>query len=115
MFFELLTDGRSCTKHKNSSASPDMHAVRNIKMAVPALTGTGGGKGCPTHELVYRTRNVRAPVQSSGKGKLWQSNKKLLTASKSSVLQLLNTSSPCHHINNPTSQISGYTANSRIS
>jgi hypothetical protein len=92
-----------------------MHTVISIKMEVPALTGTVGGKGCPTHELVYCTRNIRAPVQSSGKGKLWQDNKKLLTASKSSVLHFLNTSSPCHHINNPTSQISMYTANSRNS
>lgn len=43
-----------------SSSSPNMHAVRNIKMAVLALTGTVGGKGCPTYEIVYCTGNVRA-------------------------------------------------------
>ena len=66
-----------------------MHTERNIKMAVPGLTGTVGGKACLTYELVYRTGNVRAPALSSGKGKLWHSNKTLVT----SVLQLLNTSS----------------------
>jgi len=78
-----------------------MHTIRNIKIAVPALMGTVGGKGCHTYEIVYHTGNVRSQVESSGKGKLWQCNKKLLTARKSSVLQHLNTSSPCHHINIP--------------
>jgi hypothetical protein len=84
--------------------------LRIIKMAVPGLTGIVGGKDCPTYEIFYHTGNIRAPVQSSGKGKLWQRNMKLLTARKSSVLQHLNTSSPCHHIHIPTSQICIQTA-----